>query len=183
MASAICLGWESCAPWPRLKGAAVLTPLPRRSGATRFLPRWLTVRQAAKTSRRGPEAHAGKTKRPRSPSRGMIRTTRAHPGEGSGAPRRGDVARGRSQTCKREKLPTLVAKLSFPPPHRRVPFTLLIEAVRTNFRQERIIRFFSTLCDVPLFFSKINPAAKSFAGRPKGEHEDGERFRRHGLRG
>ena len=99
----------------------------------------------------------------------------AHPGEAI-------LARGRSQTCKREELPTLVAKLSFPPPLD----CLLIEELPSRYSSKQIARtsvkrelseFF------PLFFSKINPAAKSFAGRPEGEHEDGERFRRHGLRG
>ena len=193
MASAICLGWESCAPWPRLKGAAVLTPLPRRSGATVFSPRWLALRQAAKTSRRGPETHAGKrsfmglslspeTKRPEvafarhdpDHSRASWRRKWRTPARRCGSRSLADVQAGRITDASRK---TLVPPSSRLPPYRRAPFTLLIEAVRTNFRQERIIRFFSP------FFSKINPAAKSFAGRPKGEHEDGERFRRHGLRG
>ena len=108
--------------------------------------------------------------------------------KGVAHPRRGDVARGRSQTCKREELPTLVAKLSFPPPLdclliEELPSRHLSKQIaRTSVKRE-LFEFFSTLYDIPPFFSKINPAAKSFAGRPEGEHEDGERFPRHGLRG
>lgn len=100
----------------------------------------------------------------------------AHPGEVI-------LARGCSPTRKRKELSTVVVKTLVPPSSRSPP---LIEEPPSRYSSKQIART-SVKRELSEFFRcsslKVNPEAKSFAGRPEGEHEDGERFPRHGLRG